>query len=112
MEENYISRHEHEEFRRAMMTEREALAAEDKRQNKRLDALEETVRQINALTMSVSKLADTMEHMVLEQKEQGERLERLESVPAKNWNTVKAAVLSAIGTAIGAAIIAAIVHFI
>ena len=53
----------------------------------------------------------SMEQMVKEQKEQGERLGKLEDVPAKNWNVVKAAVLSAIGTAIGASIVAAVVNY-
>lgn len=45
-----ITRAEHEEFRKR-------LDAENARQNERLDELEETVHQINALTISVEKMA-------------------------------------------------------
>lgn len=102
--ENFITRPEHEEFARRMEEEHH-------RQNKRIGELEDTVRQIGQLTISVEKMAMSMEQMVKEQKEQGERLGKLEDVPAKNWNVVKAAVLSAIGTAIGAAIVAAVVNY-
>lgn len=105
MEDTFVSRREHEEFAKR-------IESEDERQNKRISKLEDDVLQINELTLSVSKMATNMEQMVREQKAQGKRLEQLEDVPAKNWSTVKAAILSAIGTAIGAAIIAAIVHFI
>lgn len=100
-----ITRAEHEEFRRR-------LEAEDERLNKRVSILEETVRQTNELTLSVAKLANTMEGMLAEQKEQGQRLEKLESTPTRNWNTVKAAILTAIGTAIGAGILAAFLYFV
>ena len=49
------------------------------RQNKRIEALEVTVRQINDLTLSVQKLAINMEHMLVNQTEQNERLEELEN---------------------------------
>ena len=45
-----ITRAEHEEFRRR-------IEAEEHRQNRRLEELEETVRQIQALTISVEKMA-------------------------------------------------------
>ena len=56
-----ITRAEHEEFRRAMEAENKRLADEDNRQNKRIEVLEENVRQIGALTTSVEKLALSME---------------------------------------------------
>ena len=66
-----ITRAEHEEFVRRM-------DAENERQNHRLNALEETVKQIHALTASVEKLALSIQNMVEEQKKHGERLEKLE----------------------------------
>ncbi len=73
-----ITRAEHEEFARRF-------EAEEKRQNHRLDLLEESTRQINNLTISVEKMAYSIESMVQEQKEQGERLEKLEKVPGEKW---------------------------
>ena len=63
----YISREEHEEFRKRMEDE-------DRRQNKRIELVEESVRQMGALTTSVEKLATNMSSMVKEQEKQGEKL--------------------------------------
>ena len=52
---------------------------ENKRQNHRLEALEETVKQVAAISTSVEKLALNMENMLKEQVNQGKRLETLES---------------------------------
>lgn len=97
-----ISRAEHEEFVKRM-------EEEDKRQNKRIDLLEENVRQIGALTISVEKMACTMENMVKEQKEQGNRLAMLEEVPARKWKKSTEAffiaMISALGTAVAAGMI-------
>lgn len=74
-----ITRAEHEEFARRMEAENKRLSEEDKRQNHRLDVVEDTVRQIGSLTVSVEKLAVSMEGMLKEQAEQGRRLGALES---------------------------------
>lgn len=103
--DEYISRGEHEEFAKR-------IDAEQSRQNKRITAMEDAMKQYVTLTLSVEKMAMSIEQMVKEQKRQGERLEELESAPVKNWNTVKASILSAIGGVIGTAIIAAIVYSI
>lgn len=103
--DEYISRGEHEEFAKR-------IDAEQARQNKRITAMEDAMKQYVTLTLSVEKMAMSIEQMVKEQKRQGERLEELESAPVKNWNTVKASILSAIGGVIGTAIIAAIVYSI
>lgn len=73
-----ITRAEHEEFRRR-------LEEENKRQDKRLELLEQNVREIGALTTSVQKLAISVENMVKEQGRQGERLEALEGRDGENW---------------------------
>lgn len=103
--DDYITRPEHDEFAKRMEEEHH-------RQNRRIGELEETVQQIGKLTVSVEKMAMSMEQMVKEQKDQGERLGKLEDVPAKNWNTVKVAILTAIGTAIGTGIVAAVINYI
>ena len=102
---DYIGRHEHDEFAKRMEEEHE-------RQNKRIGILEETMKQYVTLTISVERLATSIDQMVQEQKRQGEKLEELEKVPVKNWNTLKTAILSAIGGAIGAAIIACVLQFL
>lgn len=100
-----ISRAEHEEFRRR-------IEAEEHRQNRRLEELEETVRQIQALTISVERLAISVQNMTSEQKRQGERLDQLEAEPAKNWSTLKSAALGALATIVVGGLVAAIINFI
>lgn len=91
-----ITRAEHEEFRKYMEAENKRLEDEDKRQNKRLDALEITVREIGSLTTSVAKLASSMESMLREQEKQGERLEELESRDGEMWRKVTGYMITAV----------------
>ena len=91
--ENGISREEHEEFCRRMEDEH-------KRINYRVADLEDTVRQIGALTASVEKLALSVESMAKTQTKQGERLEELEGRDGKMWRKVSGYVLTTIVGAI------------
>ncbi len=79
--EDSITRKEHEEFARR-------IDAENERQNKRLNLLEENVRQLGSLTAAVEKLAVSMENMAKEQEKQGKRLETLESRDGEMWRKV------------------------
>lgn len=81
--ENTISRAEHEEFRRR-------LEEENERQNKRIELLETNVRELNQLTTSVSKLAESIKSMVKEQEKQGKRLETLEDRDGAMWRKIVA----------------------
>lgn len=96
MDGDYISRHEHEEFRRSMEAENQRLEDENKRQNHRLEALEETVKQVAAISTSVEKLALNMENMLKEQVNQGKRLETLESRDGEMWRKVVGYVATAV----------------
>ena len=91
-----ITRAEHEEFCRRMEAENKRLADEDKRQNRRIDGLEESVHQIGALTTSVEKLATNMESMVKEQEQQGKRLETLEARDGEKWRQVTGYIITAV----------------
>lgn len=84
-----ITRAEHEEFRRR-------LEEENKRQDKRLELLEKSVREIGALTTSVEKLAMSVENMVKEQTRQGERLEALEGRDGERWRKLVGYIASAL----------------
>lgn len=87
--EETISRKEHEEFARR-------IDEENHRQNSRLNALEETVRQISDLTASVKELAVNMNNMMTEQQKQGKRLEKIEGKDGEMWRTVVTHILTAI----------------
>lgn len=98
MNDEYLRRHEHEEFAKGV--DREQV-----RQNKRIADLEVTVRQINNLTLSVQKLAINKEHMLVNQTEQSKRLEELENRDGEKWRSISMHVLTAlIGAVIGFAL--------
>ncbi|MDE7244226.1 MAG: hypothetical protein K2O18_09660 [Oscillospiraceae bacterium] len=101
MDNNPITRAEHDEFARRMDSENQRLKDEDTRQNKRLDQLEKDVREMSALATSVNKLATNMESMVKIQEQQGTRLATLESRDGDMWRKV----LSHIATTIAGAIV-------
>ena len=102
MEGDYISREEHNEFRRSMDTENKRLEDENNRQNHRLEVLEETVKQVAFISTSVEKLALNMENMLKEQVSQGKRLETLESRDGDMWRkAVGYAVTAIIGIVLG-----------
>lgn len=84
-----ITRAEHEEFRRR-------LEEENKRQDKRIELLEENVRELSQLTNSVGKLANSVESMVKEQEKQGKRLETLEGRDGEMWRKVVGYIATAI----------------
>lgn len=87
---------EHKEFCERMETENKRLADEDRRQNKRIDAIEESVRQIGTLATSVEKLAVNMENMAKEQEEQGRQLRDLEARDGETWRQVTRYIVTAI----------------
>lgn len=62
-----IQRGEYNEFKTRV-------SDKEKRTDKRLEILENTVREINVIATSVEKLAINIEYMVQEQKEQREEL--------------------------------------
>lgn len=107
--DEYITRPEHEEFARRIETE-------DKRQNRRIDALESESQSIHDLVLSVNKLAINMESMLQEQKDQGARLKKLENEPAERWNSAKktafTTIISVIAGALATGVIVMIAQYI
>ena len=95
MSDSPIMRTEHEEFVRRM-------EEEHKRQNKRLDLLEKQTEQITDIAMSIKELAISVKQMAEEQREQGNRLEKLEGRDGEMWRKVVGYVITAvIGILIG-----------
>ena len=87
--DNPITRAEHEEFRRR-------LEEENRRQDKRIELLEDNMRELNQLTASVGKLATSIESMVKEQEKQGKRLETLEDRDGEMWRKAVGYVVTAV----------------
>ncbi len=84
-----ISRAEHEEFAKR-------IDAQEKRQDKRLEMLENTVREIGDLTLSVQRLAQSLESMVEEQERQGRRLQALEDRDGEKWRKLMGYIATAL----------------
>lgn len=90
-----ITRAEHEEFCKR-------IDAENNRQNQRIKLLEEQTKQVTDLALSVKELAQSIKQMTETQKEQGEKLERLESRDGEMWRKVMGYIITAIiGIVIG-----------
>lgn len=95
MDSTPITRAEHEEFCKRV-------EAEDNRQNKRLEILEEQTKQFTDLVLSVRELAQSVKQLAETQKAQGEKLDELESRDGEMWRRVSGYVItSIIGLVIG-----------
>lgn len=91
-----ITRAEHEEFRRTVEARLSSLHDEDVRLSKRLTDVEEDNAQINALTLSVQKLTDNIEHMRQLQEDEGKRLSAIEGRDGEMWRKVLSYTLTAV----------------
>ena len=69
---------------------------ENDRQNHRISELEETVKQIQDLTVSVHEISVSIAAMTKELTKQGERLEKIEAKPAQSWDKLVWIIISAI----------------
>ncbi len=85
--DDFITRHEHEEFAKR-------IDAENSRQNSRLEHLDIEVKKYGEIIVSIERLTNTMEQMVQVQKDQGDRLEELESRDGKIWREVAKYILT------------------
>lgn len=93
MNDEYLLREVHEEFAGRMEDEH-------KRINHRLGKVEETIGEINRLTLSVQSLAESVQRMCKEQERQSERLQVLESRDGDNWRTLMKYLLTGIAGAL------------
>lgn len=99
----FVSIDVHNEFARRIEDEND-------RQNHRLEALEEAVREMTRLTVAVEKMAVSIEGMAAEQKRQGERLTAIEEKPVKRWDAIVTGIIGAIVGALGAALASGVIH--
>lgn len=88
-----ITRAEHEEFRRR-------IEEENRRQDKRIELLEENTKRLETLNNAIEKLAVNMENMLKEQVQQGERLGILEARDGELWRKVVSYAVTAIAGAV------------
>ena len=90
--EEFVKKDVHEEFVKRM-------EEEDRRQNKRIEIIEEKQAQISELVTSVKVLAANVENIAREINEQGLRLKEIEGKPGKRWEQLLGYVISALVTA-------------
>lgn len=77
--------------------------AEEARQNKRIENLEDTTQRINDLVVSIKELSVNMAAMQTTLKTLTDRLTNLEEEPAENWKKAVWLVIAAVlGAAVGA----------
>lgn len=86
---NPITRAEHEEFKKR-------LEDWNNRQDKRIELLENSVKNLEKLSISIEKLATNMENMLKEQIDQGKRIEVLENRDGEMWRKVTGYIVTAI----------------
>ena len=102
MDTDFLLRKEHEEYAKR-------IDAENNRQNKRIEILEDEVKQINALTTSVERMAVNMENMVKELGKQGDRLENLEKEPVETSKHIRRTIIASVISAVVTAVVSAII---
>lgn len=93
MNDEYLLREVHEEFA-------ERMEDEHRRINHRLGKVEETIGEINRLTLSVQSLAESVQRMCKEQERQSERLQTLEGRDGEKWRMVVKYVLTGLAGAL------------
>lgn len=108
MEQEYLTRREHEEFARRMESENARIKDENDRQNKRIGVVEESMKEFNRLALQIERIAISIQQMTEEISKQGTRLESIESKPAKRWDALIGGIIGAAAAAVGAAIMAGI----
>lgn len=108
MEEKYITREFHDEFARR-------IEDENTRQNRRLSALEDNVKEIHGLTVSVERMAVNMENMLTAIERQGnlieaqsDRIDSIEREPGETHKQIKATIITTIVSAVVGAIVGAV----
>lgn len=107
--EEFVSIQEHREFARR-------IDQENTRQNRRIAVLEENVKEIHSLTVSVERMAVNMENMLNAIERQGtliekqnERIDDIEKEPAKDQKEIKMEIIKTIISAlVGAAVVAVV----
>lgn len=78
----------------------------------RITTLEETVKDIKALTEATNELAINQKNMNEKIDDLTTSVKEIVDAPKKNWITVRTAILSSIGGAVGTGVIAWIISIV
>lgn len=88
MPDEYLTRHEHNEFAKRMEEANQRIVDENKRQNERLKNIDGRLDKIQELIVSIQQIATNVKSLTEEMQRQGGRLEALEAKPGKRWEAV------------------------
>ncbi len=102
MSEQYVTLEVHNEFVKR-------IDAEDSRQNKRIEIIEAKQAQISELVASVQVLAANVENIAKEINKQSQRLDEIEGIPKKRWETIIACIITGILSAVISAVISGMI---
>lgn len=102
MAEEYLRIDVHDEFAAR-------IEAEEKRQNARLEKLENIMDEIHEQTISIKTMAASIDTMSNELKRHSDRLDQLEAEPANKWRRLTDGIIGAIAGLIGSGVIYAII---
>lgn len=91
--DEYVSRVEYEERQKR-------IDDETRRQNHRIDKLENLTEQLSDMAASIKVMAVSLQGMQAEQKEQGERLKKIEEEPGDKWNSLVKTIITVVATAL------------
>ena len=91
-DKDYVTRYEYDERQKR-------IDDENNRQNHRIDKLENLTEQLSDMAASIKVMAVSLQGMQAEQKEQGERLKKIEEEPADKWNSLVKTIITVVATA-------------
>ncbi len=90
--DDYVSRAEYDERQKR-------IDDEDRRQNHRIDKLEQISEQLTDMVATIKVMAASMQGMQEEQKAQGERLKKIEEEPGDRWDKLIETIITVVATA-------------
>ena len=105
MAEEYLRIDVHDEFAAR-------IEAEERRQNARIDKLENIMDEIHEQTISIKTMAASIDTMSQELKRHSDRLDQLEAEPANKWRRLMDGIIGAAAALVGAGIIYAVISSI
>lgn len=99
MDDKFVTRIEHDELHGEFC---KRIEAENSRQNRRIELLEEETKQIADIILSVKELTQSLKYMTDIQKEQEKKIAKFENQDGEMWRKVTSyVIITIVGIAIG-----------
>lgn len=99
MDDKFVTRIEHDELHGEFC---KRIEAENDRQNRRIELLEEEMKQVADIVSSVKELTQSLKYMTDIQKEQEKKIAKLENRDGEMWRKVTSyIIITIIGIVIG-----------